>query len=100
MGNGDEVIGVIDVTETRRPVLDLDALAAPPQDDQPRPRVLVVDDEADIRDWLRVTLDIQGWDVAEAPTAEAALEVAATTPPDLVILDQQLPGASGIACAQ
>ena len=60
-----------------------------------RARVLVVDDEAQIRRALRVALRANGYDVEEAETGEEALDAVATRPPDLVILDLGLPDLDG-----
>jgi two-component system KDP operon response regulator KdpE len=60
------------------------------------PRVLVVDDEAQIRRSLRVALRANGYDVVEAGDAETALDEAATQPPELVILDLALPDHDGV----
>jgi two-component system, OmpR family, KDP operon response regulator KdpE len=59
-------------------------------------RVLVVDDEAPIRRALETNLWARGYDVELATTGEQALELAASTRPDLVILDLGLPGLDGI----
>jgi len=50
-------------------------------------RVLVVDDEPQIRRFLRLGLEGHGYAVQEAATAEAALRLAANARPDLVVLD-------------
>ena len=60
------------------------------------PRVLVVDDESQIRRALRVALRANGYEVEEAESGEEALEALAVRPPDLVILDLGLPGLDGI----
>jgi two-component system KDP operon response regulator KdpE len=60
------------------------------------PRVLVVDDEPQIRRSLRVALRANGYEVEEAATGEAALEQAAMRPPALVILDLSLPDLGGV----
>lgn len=60
-----------------------------------RPRVLVVDDEPQIRRFLRLGLDGHGYEVLEAETAEAALRSAATGRPELVVLDLGLPDREG-----
>jgi two-component system, OmpR family, KDP operon response regulator KdpE len=60
------------------------------------PRVLVVDDEPQIRRSLRVTLRANGYEVDEAATGEAALDLAAVHPPLLVILDLSLPDVNGV----
>ena len=61
-----------------------------------RPRVLVVDDEPNIRRALRVWLADHGYDVRLAASGEEALDAAAVAPPDVVILDLVLPGLSGL----
>ncbi len=60
------------------------------------PRVLVVDDEPQIRRSLRVALRANGYEVEEAATGEAALAQAALRPPELVILDLSLPDLDGV----
>jgi two-component system, OmpR family, KDP operon response regulator KdpE len=59
-------------------------------------RVLVVDDEAQIRRALRLNLRAHGYDVVEAATGELALQVAASERPDVVLLDLGLPGIDGV----
>ncbi|MDQ6672090.1 MAG: response regulator transcription factor [Chloroflexota bacterium] len=59
-------------------------------------RVLVVDDEPQIRRSLRVALRANGYEVEEAATGARALEQAATRPPELVILDLSLPDLDGV----
>jgi two-component system KDP operon response regulator KdpE len=59
------------------------------------PRVLVVDDDQQIRRSLRVTLRTNGYDVDEAATGEAALDSVAVRPPELIILDLGLPDVEG-----
>jgi two-component system, OmpR family, KDP operon response regulator KdpE len=58
-------------------------------------RVLVVDDEPQIRRLLRVSLSAQGYHLLEAGTGQQALTSAATEHPDLVILDLGLPDMDG-----
>ena len=62
--------------------------------------VLVVDDEPQIRRSLRVTLRANGYEVEEAATGEAALDLAAVNPPLLVILDLTLPDQNGVEVAR
>jgi two-component system, OmpR family, KDP operon response regulator KdpE len=59
-------------------------------------RVLVVDDELPIRRALRSTLTNAGYEVQLAASGEAALDLVAESPPDLVILDLMLPGLTGL----
>jgi two-component system KDP operon response regulator KdpE len=59
-------------------------------------RVLVVDDEAQIRRALTTNLRARGYEVDQASTGEQALTLAADHHPDVVILDIGLPGVDGI----
>jgi two-component system, OmpR family, KDP operon response regulator KdpE len=59
------------------------------------PRLLIVDDEADIRRVLRLSLRSHGYSVSEASTGEEALQVVPAFRPDLIILDLGLPGIGG-----
>jgi two-component system KDP operon response regulator KdpE len=58
--------------------------------------LLVVEDEAQMRRFLRVTLRVNGYRVTEATTATEALAIAETRRPDLVILDLGLPDLDGV----
>ena len=59
-------------------------------------RVLVVDDEPQIRRALGINLRARGYDVDLAETGEEALELAARHHPDVVVLDLGLPGIDGV----
>jgi DNA-binding response OmpR family regulator len=61
-----------------------------------KPRVLVVEDEAPIRELLRLHLSLGGFDVAEAADGTRALELARSKAFDLIVLDVMLPGIDGI----
>jgi len=61
------------------------------------PRVLVVDDEPQIRRLLRVSLSAQGFEVAEAATAREAVEQLALATPAVIVLDLGLPDRDGQA---
>ena len=63
-------------------------------------RVLVVDDEPQILRALETTLRGAGYEVTTAGTGEQALILAATRPPDAVVLDLVLPGKSGVEVAR
>ncbi len=57
--------------------------------------VLVVDDEADMRFLLRVTLELAGYSVIEAAHGEAAMEQVSRLRPDAVVTDRMMPRCSG-----
>jgi excisionase family DNA binding protein len=61
-----------------------------------RPRVLVVDDEATIRDLLSKTLALAEYDVDLAPDGRAALDRLRMIPYDLLITDLKMPGVDGL----
>jgi len=61
-----------------------------------RVRVLVVDDESQIRRFLRVTLGAQGYEVLEAENGRQAITKAASERPDLMVLDLGLPDEDGL----
>jgi CheY-like chemotaxis protein len=63
------------------------------------PVVLIVDDEAGVREMLRVNLTLEGWKVEEATTGEEAIEQWKLTTPAVVLLDQNLKTMSGLECA-
>jgi two-component system KDP operon response regulator KdpE len=66
-----------------------------------RARILVVDDDSQIRRVMRTTLEAQGYEVDEAGSAERAIDLLHSSKYDLVLLDINLPGKSGIeACRE
>src|ERR1700730_13110949 len=62
----------------------------------PIPRILVIEDEAPIRRFLRVSLAGQGYTLTEAETGQKGIHLAAAQPPDVVILDLGLPDIDGL----
>ncbi|WP_432813517.1 response regulator [Pantanalinema sp. GBBB05] len=58
-------------------------------------RVLVVDDEADIREFITVVLESHGMSVKAVASAQAALEVLEPFHPDVLVCDLRMPGESG-----
>jgi two-component system, OmpR family, KDP operon response regulator KdpE len=59
-------------------------------------RILVVDDEPQIRRALSLHLGVRGYEVFEAASGERAIQIAATEHPDVVLLDLGLPGMDGV----
>jgi two-component system KDP operon response regulator KdpE len=61
--------------------------------------ILVVDDEPQIRRVLRATLSSTGYEVIEAQSGQEAIEMVVTERPELILLDVNMPGMSGLeAC--
>ena len=61
-------------------------------------RILVVEDEASIRELVALNLKMTGWEVLEAPSAERALELIQKNPPcDVALLDIMLPEEDGLS---
>ena len=63
-------------------------------------RILVVDDEPQIRRIMRTTLTGAGYEVDEAKAGEEALEKLRSFRPDLVLLDINMPGMGGVAACR
>jgi excisionase family DNA binding protein len=59
------------------------------------PLVLVVDDDPRLREFVRVNLELEGYTVREASSAEDALEAIEDQAPALVLLDVVMPGIDG-----
>jgi len=59
------------------------------------PLVLVVDDDARLREFVRVNLELEGYTVREASSAEDALDAIEDQAPALVLLDVVMPGVDG-----
>jgi two-component system cell cycle response regulator DivK len=59
-------------------------------------RVLIVEDNDRNLELARDILQAKGYDTLEARTAEDGLEIARASPPDLILMDIQLPGMGGI----
>src|SRR5476651_1431383 len=62
----------------------------------PKFRILVIDDEAAIRDSLRMTLEYNGYEFVGAATGQEGLALAEREAPDLVLLDIKMPGMDGM----
>ncbi|MFC1704619.1 response regulator [Candidatus Omnitrophota bacterium] len=62
----------------------------------PNSKILIVDDDPDILDILKITLNDAGYETIDGTDGEAGLHLAKTTSPNLVILDYNMPKLSGI----
>jgi len=58
-------------------------------------RILIVDDDPDIRDILKITLSEENYEVTEAPDGEEALKIINSKPLDLVLVDYKMPKMDG-----
>ncbi len=59
-------------------------------------KVLIADDQSQLRQLVRLTLESGRFEIFEAPDGEAALEVARRERPDLLFLDWTMPGMPGV----
>lgn len=62
--------------------------------------ILIVDDEAPIRDMLRLALEMADYKCLEADNAQDAHSLIVDNKPDLILLDWMMPGTSGIELAR
>jgi two-component system nitrogen regulation response regulator NtrX len=62
----------------------------------PKSRILVIDDEAAIRESLRMTLEYEGYEFVGAATGQEGLALVERELPDLVLLDVKMPGMDGL----
>ena len=83
--------------ELRGRVQDTAGVTDTPADFDAFSRVLVVDDEEPVRHMLGILLRREGVDVAEADSAEAAIEHLDAQPVDAVLTDVRMPGQGGLA---
>jgi two-component system nitrogen regulation response regulator NtrX len=65
-----------------------------------KPRILVVDDEAEIRRSVRMILEYEGYDVIDASTGPEGLSLVERETPDLVFLDIKMQGMDGLEALQ
>ena len=62
----------------------------------PKSRILVIDDEAAIRESLRMTLEYEGYEFIGAATGQEGLALVEREAPELVLLDVKMPGMDGL----
>jgi len=62
----------------------------------PKSKILVIDDDAGIRESLKMTLEYDGYEVAGAATGQEGLNLVEREAPDLVLLDVKMPGMDGL----
>ncbi len=86
----------LDSQRPRGGVRQAPAAPARPANAPTRPRILVVDDEASIRELLEKTLAMSDYDVDTAPDGRTALERMRLYPYDLLITDLRMPGMDGL----
>jgi len=55
-------------------------------------RILIIEDHADIRRLIRLTLEIDDYEIFEASNGESGLVAAARVMPDVILLDVMMPG--------
>jgi two-component system, NtrC family, nitrogen regulation response regulator NtrX len=65
-----------------------------------KPRILVIDDDAEIRKSFKMTLEYAGYDVTLAATGEEGVKLAEQEAPDLVFCDIKMPGMDGLEVLQ
>ena len=61
----------------------------------PKPRILCTEDDDDTRDLLRLSLELEGFEVICVQQAEQAINLARTQPFDLYLLDNWMPEVAG-----
>ena len=57
-------------------------------------KILIVDDQPEVRELVRVTLEIGNYKILAAENGQQALEVARAEHPDIILLDLKMPGSS------
>src|SRR5207237_10886986 len=61
-----------------------------------KPRILVIDDEAAIRDSLRMILEYENYEFTGAASGPDGIAQVKRDPPDMVVLDIKMPGTNGL----
>ena len=55
-------------------------------------KILIVDDRLEVRELVEVTLRVKEYQILQAPSGEAAIEIVKTEKPDLILMDIMMPG--------
>ncbi|MDD5628119.1 MAG: response regulator transcription factor [Elusimicrobia bacterium] len=63
-------------------------------------KLLIIDDDAHLRESLAEVLELEGFECSQAGTAHSGIEAAKKVDPDVVIMDIQLPDSSGFQICQ
>lgn len=63
-------------------------------------KILIIDDDAHLREGLCEVLELEGWTSFASPNAKTGIELAKKNKPDVVIMDIQLPDSSGFQICQ
>lgn len=63
-------------------------------------RLLVVDDDVSVGKLLRAIFDGDGWEVVNATSGEECLKMVRDAPPDVIVLDNMMPGMTGLETAR
>lgn len=63
-------------------------------------RLLVVDDDVSVGTLLRAIFDGEGWEVVNATSGEECLTMVRDAPPDVIVLDNMMPGMTGLETAR
>ena len=63
-------------------------------------KILVADDEPDIRDTMRILLELRGHSVEVAENGQVAVNTAVKSPPDLILMDIRMPVLDGLAATR
>jgi signal transduction histidine kinase len=77
-----------------------EASASPSAGPARKPRALVLDDDAKLRELYGLLLEQANWEVAQASDSDEALQIAATEPVDAILVDVQMSGRDGLAVVE
>jgi CheY-like chemotaxis protein len=75
------------------------ALNLPPEQQEEKPQVLVCDDNLSVTDLLAMMLTLEGWSVEVTTNGYDCLAAMEQNAPDVVVLDQRMPGLTGLEVA-